>query len=135
MAGDLQIHPSAIVDDGAVLGDGCRVWHFVHISAGARIGRDCSFGQNVYVGNHVRIGDRVKKIFTINECATFVDLGYGAASVEMAPGLKLPQAQLNQVVPVPPITPLEQNAGTVRNLAVVPLKVRPIKYRSGPSAM
>jgi UDP-2-acetamido-3-amino-2,3-dideoxy-glucuronate N-acetyltransferase len=54
------IHPSAIVDDGAQLGDGCRVWHFVHISAGARIGARCSFGQNVYVGNDVTIGDNVK---------------------------------------------------------------------------
>lgn len=54
------IHPSAIVDDGAQLGDACRVWHFVHISAGARIGARCSFGQNVYVGNDVRIGDNVK---------------------------------------------------------------------------
>jgi UDP-2-acetamido-3-amino-2,3-dideoxy-glucuronate N-acetyltransferase len=54
------IHPSAIVDAGAVLGDGCRVWHFVHISGGARIGRGCSFGQNVYVGNDVVIGDNVK---------------------------------------------------------------------------
>jgi UDP-2-acetamido-3-amino-2,3-dideoxy-glucuronate N-acetyltransferase len=54
------IHPSAIVDDGAQLGDGCRVWHFVHISSGARIGRDCSFGQNVYVGNDVLIGNNVK---------------------------------------------------------------------------
>ena len=54
------IHPSAIVDDGAVLGDDCRVWHFVHISAGARIGRGCSFGQNVFVANDVRIGDNVK---------------------------------------------------------------------------
>jgi UDP-2-acetamido-3-amino-2,3-dideoxy-glucuronate N-acetyltransferase len=54
------IHPSAIVDDGAQLGDACRVWHFVHISGGARIGARCSFGQNVYVGNDVRIGDNVK---------------------------------------------------------------------------
>ncbi|MDR7334167.1 DapH/DapD/GlmU-related protein [Roseateles asaccharophilus] len=54
------IHPSAIVDDGAQLGDGCRVWHFVHISSGARIGAKCSFGQNVYVGNDVSIGDNVK---------------------------------------------------------------------------
>jgi UDP-2-acetamido-3-amino-2,3-dideoxy-glucuronate N-acetyltransferase len=54
------IHPSAIVDEGAVLGDNCRVWHFVHISAGARIGQRCSFGQNVYVGNNVAIGDNVK---------------------------------------------------------------------------
>ncbi|MDP3083577.1 MAG: DapH/DapD/GlmU-related protein [Rubrivivax sp.] len=54
------IHPSAIVDDGAQLGEDCRVWHFVHISAGARIGQRCSFGQNVYVGNDVVIGDNVK---------------------------------------------------------------------------
>jgi UDP-2-acetamido-3-amino-2,3-dideoxy-glucuronate N-acetyltransferase len=54
------IHPSAIVDDGAVLGADCRVWHFVHISAGARIGAACSFGQNVFVANDVVIGDRVK---------------------------------------------------------------------------
>jgi UDP-2-acetamido-3-amino-2,3-dideoxy-glucuronate N-acetyltransferase len=54
------IHPSAIVDDGAVLGEDCRVWHFTHISAGARIGARCSFGQNVFVGNDVRIGDNVK---------------------------------------------------------------------------
>jgi UDP-2-acetamido-3-amino-2,3-dideoxy-glucuronate N-acetyltransferase len=54
------IHPSAIVDDGAVLGADCRVWHFVHISAGARIGSGCSFGQNVFVANDVRIGDNVK---------------------------------------------------------------------------
>jgi len=54
------IHPSAIVDEGAQLGEDCRVWHFVHISAGARIGARCSFGQNVFVGNDVRIGDNVR---------------------------------------------------------------------------
>jgi UDP-2-acetamido-3-amino-2,3-dideoxy-glucuronate N-acetyltransferase len=56
----VTIHPSAIVDEGAQLGEGCRVWHFAHISAGARIGRGCSFGQGVYVGNDVAIGDHVK---------------------------------------------------------------------------
>jgi UDP-2-acetamido-3-amino-2,3-dideoxy-glucuronate N-acetyltransferase len=54
------IHPSAIVDEGAQLGDGTRVWHFVHVSPGARIGRGCSLGQGVYVGNDVVIGDNVK---------------------------------------------------------------------------
>ncbi|MBC7480409.1 MAG: N-acetyltransferase, partial [Rhizobacter sp.] len=54
------IHSSAIVDAGAVLGNDCRVWHFVHISAGARIGERCSFGQGVYVGDDVHIGDNVK---------------------------------------------------------------------------
>ena len=54
------VHASAIVDDGAVLGEDCRVWHFVHISGGARIGARCSFGQGVYVGNDVCIGTNVK---------------------------------------------------------------------------
>lgn len=56
----ITVHPSAIVDEGAQLGDGCSVWHFVHISAGARIGEKCSFGQNVFVGNDVRIGNNVR---------------------------------------------------------------------------
>jgi UDP-2-acetamido-3-amino-2,3-dideoxy-glucuronate N-acetyltransferase len=54
------IHPTAIVDDGATIGDGTRIWHWVHISGGAVIGRDCSLGQNVFVGNKVTIGDNVK---------------------------------------------------------------------------
>ena len=54
------IHPSAIVDDGALLGEGTRVWHFCHVCAGARIGARCSLGQNVYVGNDVVIGDNCK---------------------------------------------------------------------------
>ena len=57
---DTPIHPSAIVDAGAQLGAGTRVWHFAHICAGARIGAACSLGQNVFVGNDVTIGDRVK---------------------------------------------------------------------------
>ncbi len=55
-----SIHPTAIVDAGAQLGEGTRVWHWVHISGGARIGKDCSFGQGVFVGNDVVIGDNVK---------------------------------------------------------------------------
>lgn len=54
------VHPSAIVDDGAVIGAGSRVWHFVHVCAGARIGQGVSLGQNVFVGNKVVIGDSCK---------------------------------------------------------------------------
>jgi UDP-2-acetamido-3-amino-2,3-dideoxy-glucuronate N-acetyltransferase len=53
-------HPTAIVDPGAQIGDDTRVWHWVHISGGARIGERCSFGQNVFVGNDVVIGNNVK---------------------------------------------------------------------------
>jgi UDP-2-acetamido-3-amino-2,3-dideoxy-glucuronate N-acetyltransferase len=55
-----DIHPSAIVDAGAQLGAGTRVWHFSHVCAGARIGEGCSLGQGVYVGNDVVIGRNVK---------------------------------------------------------------------------
>ena len=48
-------HETAIVDAGAQIGDGSRIWHFVHVCGGARIGRDCSLGQNVFVGNRVVI--------------------------------------------------------------------------------
>lgn len=54
------VHPSAIVDDGAQIGAGSRVWHFVHICAGARIGERVSLGQNVFVGNRVSIGNDCK---------------------------------------------------------------------------
>lgn len=57
---DQLIHPSAIVDAGAVLGEGTRVWHFSHVCGGARVGAGCSLGQNVFLGNDVKVGDRVK---------------------------------------------------------------------------
>ncbi|MDG6095966.1 N-acetyltransferase [Alteromonas sp. ZYF713] len=57
---DITIHESAIVDAGAQIGEGSRVWHFVHVCSGARIGQGCSLGQNVFVGNRVVIGDNCK---------------------------------------------------------------------------
>ena len=53
-------HPSAIIDEGAHIGTDTRIWHWVHVSAGARIGERCSLGQNVYVGRDVNIGNNVK---------------------------------------------------------------------------
>ena len=56
----IQQHETAIVDDGAEIGEGSRIWHFAHVCGGARIGRAVSLGQNVFVGNKVIIGDRCK---------------------------------------------------------------------------
>lgn len=53
-------HESAIVDEGAQVGEDSRIWHFTHVCAGARIGSGVSLGQNVFVGNKVKIGDRCK---------------------------------------------------------------------------
>ena len=57
---DSTIHPTAIIDKGAEIGAGSRIWHWVHVCGAAKIGRGVSLGQNVFVGNKVVIGDRCK---------------------------------------------------------------------------
>ena len=57
---DYTVHDTAIVDTGAQIGAGSRIWHWVHVCSGARIGKNVSLGQNVFVGNKVRIGDNCK---------------------------------------------------------------------------
>ena len=54
------IHETAIVDDGALIGEGSRIWHWVHVCGGAKIGKGVSLGQNVFIGNKVEIGDGCK---------------------------------------------------------------------------
>ncbi|WP_309149058.1 MULTISPECIES: acyltransferase [Dasania] len=53
-------HESAIIDDGAQIGAGSRIWHFSHICGEAVIGCNVSLGQNVFIGNKVTIGDKCK---------------------------------------------------------------------------
>jgi UDP-2-acetamido-3-amino-2,3-dideoxy-glucuronate N-acetyltransferase len=53
-------HPSAVIDEPTAIGDDTKIWHFSHVMSGARIGRRCSLGQNVFVASGVIIGDDVK---------------------------------------------------------------------------
>lgn len=53
-------HESACVDDGAIIGEGSRIWHFTHVASGARLGRGCVLGQNVYIAPTVQLGDGVR---------------------------------------------------------------------------
>ncbi|MBD2231240.1 acyltransferase [Phormidium tenue] len=53
-------HPTAVIDAGASIGEGTKIWHFSHVMARATIGQNCSLGQNVYVANQVTIGDGCK---------------------------------------------------------------------------
>ena len=57
---DYWTHETAIVDAGARVGTGTKIWHWVHVCAGARIGTNCVLGQNVFVANKVVIGNNVK---------------------------------------------------------------------------
>ena len=57
---NIMIHETAVVDEGAQIGDYCKIWHFSHICSGAKIGERVSLGQNVFVGNEVKIGNKCK---------------------------------------------------------------------------
>lgn len=57
---DYTAHPSTIIDEGAEIGNGTKIWHFCHISSDCKIGEDCSFGQNCYVAPGVIVGNGVK---------------------------------------------------------------------------
>jgi UDP-2-acetamido-3-amino-2,3-dideoxy-glucuronate N-acetyltransferase len=53
-------HETAVIDEGARIGDGTRIWHFSHVMSGAVVGRDCNLGQNVMIATGAVVGDRVK---------------------------------------------------------------------------
>jgi acetyltransferase-like isoleucine patch superfamily enzyme len=57
---DVFIHPLAVVDEGANIGKGTRIWHFVHVRGTATIGKNCNIGKDVYVDADVIIGSNVK---------------------------------------------------------------------------
>lgn len=76
----IQIHPTAIVDANAQIGNGTKIWHFSHIMSGSTIGKNCNIGQNVVVSPEVVLGDHVKvqnnvSIYTGVICEDEVFLG------------------------------------------------------------
>ena len=90
-AGDVFVHESSYVDDGAELGPGTKVWHFSHVLPNTRIGADCTLGQNVVVGPDVTVGDRCRvepispsKKKNRGRVCTIVGFRKFGASIEMA---------------------------------------------------
>jgi UDP-2-acetamido-3-amino-2,3-dideoxy-glucuronate N-acetyltransferase len=69
------VHPTAVVDDGVVIGADTRIWHFSHILAGSRIGAHCIVGQNVMIGPRVAIGAgcKIQNNVSIYEGVTLED--------------------------------------------------------------
>lgn len=55
-----SVHQTAVIDNGAQIGEGTRIWHWTHVCAKAVVGKNCSLGQNVFVGNKAVIGNNVK---------------------------------------------------------------------------
>ncbi|WP_179192998.1 acyltransferase [Thermococcus litoralis] len=60
MAQKYFVHPTAVVEDGAEIGEGTRIWHFAHVRKGAKIGKNCNIGKDVYIDVGVEIGNNVK---------------------------------------------------------------------------
>lgn len=60
MAMNFKAHSTAVIDDGAQIGEGTAIWHFAHICSDTVIGAKCSFGQNTMVASGVQVGDNVK---------------------------------------------------------------------------
>jgi UDP-2-acetamido-3-amino-2,3-dideoxy-glucuronate N-acetyltransferase len=54
------IHPTAVIDAGATIGEGTKIWHFCHVMPSAVIGSHCNIGQNVFVDNNAQVGNGVK---------------------------------------------------------------------------
>ena len=77
---DFFVHPTAVIDDGAEIGPGCKIWHFTHVMPGAVLGEGCNLGQNVVVSPGVVLGRNVKvqnnvSIYTGVTCGDDVFLG------------------------------------------------------------
>lgn len=73
-------HESSYIDEGVIIGDNTKIWHFSHILSGSRIGKNCSFGQNCVIGPNVNIGNGVKvqnnvSVYEGVECEDDVFLG------------------------------------------------------------
>ena len=80
MTEDYFVHPSSVVDEGAIIGKGTKIWHFCHISRNAKLGKNCNLGQNVFIASNVVLGNNVKvqnnvSIYTGVTCGDNVFLG------------------------------------------------------------
>lgn len=74
------VHDTAVVDEGCIIGDGTKVWHFSHLMSGCKLGQNCNLGQNVVVSPNVKLGNNVKvqnnvSIYTGVTCDDDVFLG------------------------------------------------------------
>jgi UDP-2-acetamido-3-amino-2,3-dideoxy-glucuronate N-acetyltransferase len=73
-------HPTAVIDEGCIIGEGTKIWHFSHVMPGCTIGRNCNIGQNVVISPEVILGNNVKvqnnvSIYTGVVCEDDVFLG------------------------------------------------------------
>jgi UDP-2-acetamido-3-amino-2,3-dideoxy-glucuronate N-acetyltransferase len=112
------VHPSAIVDDGAVLGAGTKVWHFAHVTAGARVGAGCVLGQGVYVGAvTIGAGCRVQNHVSLYDGVTLEDDVFVGPSCVFT-NVRTPRAHVSRKAEFAP-TVVERGATLGANATIV----------------
>lgn len=91
-----SVHPSAVIDEGAVIGADTRVWHFAHVMGGARIGKGCVIGHGCFIGNVV-IGDgvRIQNHVSVFDGVTLEDDVFVGPSCTFT-NVKRPRAAISQ---------------------------------------
>ena len=97
------VHETAVIDEGASIGDGTRIWHFSHIQSNAKIGENCSLGQNVNVASNVLIGDgcKIQNNVSVYEGVELEDYVFCGPSCvftnDLTPRAKYPKGSANYV--------------------------------------
>ena len=114
------VHESSYIDEGAVIGDGTKIWHFCHVQSGAEIGCHCSLGQNVNVGSNVKIGNGVKiqNNVSVYEGVTLADYVFCGPSCvftnDLTPRAKYPKGNVGYKA-----TPVGEGASIGANATIV----------------
>jgi UDP-2-acetamido-3-amino-2,3-dideoxy-glucuronate N-acetyltransferase len=90
-------HETALIDEGAQIGEGTKFWHFAHIASKVQIGKNCSFGQNVYVANNVTIGQgcKIQNNVSIYEGVTLEDFVFCGPSMVFT-NVRTPRAEFSR---------------------------------------
>jgi len=96
-------HPTAIVDRGATIGAGTKIWHFCHVMAGARIGAHCVLGQNVFIAASAIVGDgcRVQNNVSIYDGVTLESEVFVGPSATFT-NVRTPRALINRRAAIEP---------------------------------
>lgn len=120
MSGTVFIHESAIVDDEAIIGSGTKIWHFCHVMSGAKIGKNCILGQNVYVGGLAEIGDgcKIQNNVSVYDMVSLADNVFVGPSVVFTNVLR-PRAEVRRSMDEYLPTRVEQGATIGANTTVI----------------
>jgi len=114
-----DVHPTSQVDDGVEVGAGTKIWHFSHIIAGSKIGKDCSIGQNVVIGPDVTVGNgcKIQNNVSVYKGVTFEDYVFCGPSAVFTNVIN-PRSEIKRMSEIKP-TLVKKGASLGANCTIV----------------